>query len=334
MPELLKTAGYRTGLVGKWHLNSRADGTEPTPTAHGFDHAFYTQNNAIPSHKNPVNFIRNGEEVGPLEGHATTLVANEAIDFIKTNQAQPFALCIMFHAPHEPISTPTLYQDLYSGYADTATQPVYYGSVSLIDQEVGRVLKTLDSLSLTDKTLLMFTSDNGPETLGRYPKAKHSHGSAQPLQGMKLHITEGGYRVPGIIHWPGHTIQSSSDEPVSGIDILPTFCEAAGVELPHNIHIDGTSLLPLLQGDSVERTHPLYWQYDRALSQPFTLALRDGHWKMIADSTLTESRLYNLANDIEETDDLSAEHPSRVASMKDSLRKMYTEINHEEETSL
>ena len=332
--ELLKSAGYRTGLIGKWHLNSRVDGTEPTPAEHGFDYAFYTQNNAIPSHENPVNFIRDGKPVGPLEGNSTSLIVDDAINFLQRDSAsnQPFALFVMFHAPHEPVATPQAYQAMYPSYPDTSTRPVYYGSVSLIDHEVGRLLNALDMMKLTDQTFLMFTSDNGPETLNRYRGAQHSHGTAEPLRGMKLNITEGGYRVPGIIRWPGQTSAGSiSDVPVSATDVLPTFCEIAGINPPDNMKLDGTSILPLFHQQPIVRDKPLYWQYDRALSRPFTVSLREGDWKIITDKTIDSTSLYNLAEDIDETNDLSQQYPQLTDSMKADANALYRDINTTEE---
>lgn len=328
--ELLQAAGYRTGLIGKWHLNSRTDGTEPTPVEHGFDYAFYTQNNAVPSHENPVNFIRGSEVVGPLKGNSTSIIIDDAINFLRQDLARqrPFALFVMFHAPHEPVATPVAYRAMYPDYPNTSTQPTYYGSVSLIDHEVGRLLHALDTMQLTDETFLMFTSDNGPETLNRYRGAQHSHGTARPLRGMKLDITEGGYRVPGIIHWPGHTRAGEvSGTPVSGTDLLPTLCEIAGIKLPDPMELDGTSILPIFNQQSIVRNKPLYWQYDRALSRPFTVSLREGDWKLLTNETLDRSSLYNISQDVSESNDLSAQYPQRANRMKKKASSIYRDIN-------
>ena len=176
----LKAAGYTTCLSGKWHLNSQFNGREPTPGDFGFDHWFATQNNT--KHQNPTNFVRNGKRAGPLEGHASVLVVDEAISFIDKAGDRPFAVFVTFHAPHEQIETPEAYSSMYADVPDPTTRD-YYGSVSLVDHEVGRLLAALDDRGLRERTLVLFTSDNGPEGLRRYASAIHSHGSAGPLRG-------------------------------------------------------------------------------------------------------------------------------------------------------
>ncbi len=324
---LLKSAGYKTGFSGKWHLNSKMDGSEPTPGDHGFDHWFATQNNAAPTHENPINFVRNGKQVGKLEGNSSTLIVEEGIQFVRSVKDQPFALFVWFHAPHEVVATPEAYTKLYAD-VDDPTKRTYYGSVTLVDHEVGRLLKTLDDLKLRDHTLVMFTSDNGPETLNRYRTANHSHGSPGPFKGMKLHMTEAGYRVPGILHWPGKTKPGQvCDEPVCGVDVLPTLCELAGVKAPGDRPIDGASFLPILAGKPIERKTPLYWQYDRAISKPWQVTLRQGPWKLLADAKLEQFALYHLLDDPGETKDLAQAQPERVKAMAAEMKRLHAEIN-------
>jgi arylsulfatase A len=324
---LLKLAGYKTAHVGKWHLNSKMDGAEPTPGDHGFDHWFSTQNNAAPSHENPINFVRNGKKVGPLQGNSTTLIMDEALDFLKRAKGEPFMLFIWFHAPHEPVATPEELTKLYVDI-DDPTKRIYYGSVSLIDHEVGRLLKKLDEMKLRDNTFLMFTSDNGPETLNRYKGAERSHGSPGPLRGMKLHVHEGGYRVPGIIAWPGKTKPAQvCAEPVCGIDVLPTLCEIACIKAPDDRPIDGASMLPIFAGKPIERKTPLYWQYDKAISAPYKVTLRQGPWKLLADGKLEKFALYNLEDDVGEAKDHADDEPERVKKMTAEMVRLHKEIN-------
>ena len=318
---LLKGGRYRTGLAGKWHLNSKFDGVEPTPGDFGFDHWLATQNNT--DHMTPRNFVRDREKVGPLAEHASAVVVDEAIGFIEKADADPFAMFVTFHAPHEIVATPDAYTAIYSDEPDSTVRD-YYGSVSLVDHEVGRLLKVIDERGLRDKTLVLFTSDNGPEGLKRYPKAIHSHGSTGPLRGQKLSMYEGGLRVPGIVRWPGRAEAGSvCDQPVAFPDLLPTLCEVAGVAAPADRPLDGVSFLPALAGKPIDRVRPLAWQYDKAIGSPWTLAVRQGSWKLLADSDRKRFALYDLANDIGETRDQSGDEPDRVAVMRADLDRAY-----------
>ena len=325
--KLLKSAGYRTGLSGKWHLNSRVDGSEPTPGDHGFDHWLMTQNNAEPNHQDPVNFIRNGQALGPQKGHATTLVTDEAIRFIADSKTQPFFLYLAYHAPHETIETPEEWTKPYAHFADPHRK-FYYGSVSLVDHEVGRLVRELETRGLRENTLVIFTSDNGPETLTRYRTAFRSHGSPGALRGMKLHVTEGGLRVPGIVSWPGRVKAGSvSSDPVNNTDFLPTLAALAGARLPQNSSLDGVSILPLLEGNKLRRPSPIYWEYEKSIGLPWTLALRDGPWKLLADAKLQQFALHNLETDPTEARDLAARHSGRVKRLAALLRERHAQVN-------
>ncbi len=328
---LLRNAGYRTCHSGKWHCNGKMDGSQPTPGDHGFERWFSTQNNAQPSHANPVNFIRDGEPVGPLEGYSSTLIVDEAIAFLDTVAEDPFLLFVWFHSPHEPVATAPSFQERYAGEPDE-TKRIYYGNVTQMDHETGRLLDALEARGLRDDTFVFFTSDNGPETLNRYRGAARSHGSPGTLRGMKLHMHEGGIRVPGIVRWPDHsTPGSESGEPVNGTDILPTLCGLAGVPLPDDRPLDGVDMAPVLRGERLERARPLYWRYDRALSDA-KVALRDGDWKILADGALDAIELYNLREDPEERQDRALTEPATASRLTARLREIHHEIMEEAET--
>jgi arylsulfatase A len=245
---------------------------------------------------------------------------------------QPYCLFVWFHAPHEPVATPEEFTSLYPGY-DDPTKPIYYGSVTMVDHEVGRVLQALDARGQRENTLVTFTSDNGPETLKRYKNASHSHGSPGPLRGMKLHVYEGGYRVPGILRWPARIRPGQVvDEPVCGVDFLPTFCELAGASLPTGVAFDGASFLPALEGKPVRRSTPLYWEYDRALG-PNKLSLREGAWKVLSDLKIEQVELYNLKDDISETRNLTAGEPDRTRGLIEKLKQKYQDVNQSADDS-
>jgi len=147
---------------------------------------------------------------------------------------------------------------------------------------------------------------------------------------MKLHMYEGGIRVPGIIRWPGKTQPGSvSSEPVNGTDVLPTLCEIAGADVPKGRPIDGASILPIFRNRKLKRAVPLYWRYDHAISKPFTVAMRQGDWKIVADASLTRFELYNLKEDPAEKNDLSQAQPRRLARMKDALKTLHAQIDAE-----
>lgn len=314
---LLKGVGYTTGLSGKWHLNSRFDGDEPTPGDFGFDHWFATQNNA--PHIDPGNYVRDGKKVGPLKGADSTLIVDEALAFIAGAGQRPFALFVTFHAPHEQVAAPEKYTAMYADVGDP-TKRDYYGSISLIDAEVGRLLAGLDARGLRERTLVLFTSDNGPQELLGYPKAIHSHGSAGPLRGHKLSMYEGGYRVPAILRWPGHARPGSeSAEPVGFVDLLPTLCAVAGLAPPADRTLDGVNVLPVLDGRPADRPHPLAWQFDFAKEGPWTISLRRGPWKLLADARRERFALYNLVDDVGERRDLAAERADLVKELRSEL---------------
>jgi arylsulfatase A len=323
---LLQQAGYATCHSGKWHLNDGMYEGGATPGEHGFDHWFSTQNNAYPSHRNPTNFIRNGEKVGPLTGYSSTLIVDEAIEFLKNRDAdQPFALFIWFHTPHEPIATAEYFQRLYADI-EPENKASYFGNVTQMDYEVGRFLRALTRMNLDQNTFVMFTSDNGPETLNRYRGSQRSYGVPGDLKGMKLHMHEGGIRVPGIIRWPGKTKPGQiCGEPVNGTDILPTFCDIVGIDVPTDRAIDGASLYPIFEGKKIKRTKPLYWRYDKALSEA-KHAMREGDWKILANANFSQIELYNLAKDKGETTNLITQEPERAKMLLQKLRDIAQEV--------
>jgi len=323
---LLKAQGYATAHCGKWHLNGKFNtGEQPMPNDHGFDHYFSTQNIALPSQRNPFNFVRNGQAVGRLIGYSSTLIVEESIRFICRVKDRPFMLFVWFHAPHEPIATARYFLRMYA-HQHHQTKANYFGNVTQMDYEVGRLLRALDELNRRGNTMVMFTSDNGPETHLRYRGAQCSHGSPGPLRGMKLHLYEGGIRVPGIIRWPGHAKPGQvCAEPVNGTDVLPTYCKIAGARVPTDRAIDGASMVPIFSGKPIARRRPLYWRYDRALGGP-QVAMRQGDWKVLADRNLTKLELYNLRDDSGETTDLAAKEPKRLKAMVAVLRELHEEV--------
>lgn len=357
MPELLKAAGYATCMAGKWHCNSRFNhASQPQPGDVGFDHWFATQNNAAPSHANPNNYVRNGKPVGPLEGFSCQIVADEAMSWIGRQQQadsdQPFFVYMAFHEPHEPVASPKELVEQYLAVTDNRDQAEYFANVHNVDLAVGRVVKFLKQQQLRDNTLIVFTSDNGPETLSRYSRAKRSWGVTGIHRGMKLHTHDGGIHVAGLLSWPaavkaGQVIR----QPVSALDLLPTCVELAGASLPADRTFDGISLATLLTtGQFPNRPKPLVWAYYNAINEA-KVAMRSGSWKVLArldggkfqqlqnltpktkqqleQATLTDFEIYNVDVDPGETQNLygrdqlpSAQQQKLVQQLKSGYEEL------------
>ena len=353
---LLQKAGYDTATVGKWHCNGKFNSPDqPQPGDAGFDHWFATQNNAAPSHRNPRNFVRNGKAVGPTEGFSSQVVAAEGIEWLKSrgDQTKPFFLNVCFHEPHEPIDSPEELVARYEAAGVTEKgKALYYANVENLDAAVGKLLQTLDDMKLADNTMVFFTSDNGPETLDRYQNAWRSHGTTGPLRGMKLWMYDGGIRVAGIMRYPGHTKPGEEPRvPIASLDLLPTFCELAGIEPPADRPLDGTSLVPLFRGQPLQRQQPLFWHYYNALGEP-KLALRDGDFMLLAhvnqqrggpggggfqpammpqikDAEPTSYELYNVAKDTGQEHDLAQQQPERLKAMAAALNEIWSAVKAE-----
>ena len=347
---LLRENGYDTALCGKWHLNGWFNLTgQPQPNDHGFNHWFATQNNCLPNHRNPYNFVRNGIPVGPLKGYAAHLVTDEAIHWLSKlrDKSKPFFLFVTYHEPHEPIATDPQYQKLYP--SDDPSFAPHHGNITQMDAAFGRLMKTVDELKLRDNTMVFFTSDNGPAKTSFHP-----NGSAGPLRDKKGYIADGGIRVPGIIRWPGKTKPATvSDSPIIGTDLLPTLCEITGIQTPKDRVIDGTSFLPIFDGKRIERKTPMYWHF-YAASGKQKVAIRMDDWKLSAEMDAPKTRnrggidpadqktiktaglgrmeLYNLKNDIGESTDLSTIEADRFNIMKKILETKYREVQAESPT--
>ena len=187
---LLRNAGYATCHSGKWHLNGLFNlPGQPQPGDHGFDHWFSTQNNALPNHRDPYNFVRNGIPMGPMEGYAAHLVADEAIWWLREgrDKSKPFFQFVCFHEPHEPIATSPQYEQLYAKFKDPA-QRAHHGNITQMDAAFGRILRTLDDLGLRESTFVLFTSD---QRAGHHRDASR-HGSSGAASRQKGRHVRGG----------------------------------------------------------------------------------------------------------------------------------------------
>lgn len=348
--QLLKDAGYATCVSGKWHCNAQFNAaSQPQLGDAGFDHWMATQNNAAPSHRNPVNYVRNGEPVGKLEGYSCNLAVAEAERWLeartKADAAQPFFLFVPFHEPHEPVASP---EDLVAQYRDVAKsekEAEYFANVANVDRAVGSLMAKLKALDRDKNTLVIFTSDNGPETLSRYSRADRSFGVVTPLRGMKLWTTDAGFRVAGIMRWPqmikaGQTVNT----PVSALDFLPTFAALGEAKVPDALALDGMDVRALLSGGEITREKPLFWVYFNAINEQ-RVAMRDGDFKVLAKvdlpkmqnvhagvaeqvraASLSHVSIYNIRTGIDVSEDLAGKDEAQTKMFTEKLTKMYREL--------
>jgi len=250
--EVLKENGYATAHFGKWHLGMPVQNRKnPTPADHGFDYWFGLVNGPGKSHKDPTNFIRNGERVGMMKGYSCQIVVDEALTWLdeKRDADEPFFLNLWFNEPHAPIAAP---DEIVSQYGDLNDQAaIYSGTIDNTDRAIGRLVARLKKLGELDNTIIVYSSDNGS-----YRQERNGE-----LRGKKGSQFEGGHRVPGIFYWkggiPGGRVE---DEPAAAVDLLPTLCGLIGIDKPGGVHLDGSDLAPLLtRSDTFERHQPLFW---------------------------------------------------------------------------
>ena len=252
IPEVLKENGYATAHFGKWHLGMPVHNRKnPTPADHGFDYWFGLVNGPGPSHKNPTQFLRNGERVGQIKGYSCQIVVDEALTWLneKRDAKEPFFLNLWFNEPHAPIAAPDEIVSRYGALNDQAA--IYSGTIDNTDRAIGRLVARLEKLGQLENTIIVYASDNGsyrPERNGE-------------LRGQKGSQYEGGHRVPGIFYWKGGIPGGRVEDELAGVvDLLPTLCGLIGIKKPAKVHLDGSDLTPLLtQSGKFKRHQPLFW---------------------------------------------------------------------------
>jgi len=323
---VLKSRGYATAIVGKWHLGHLP---QFLPTRHGFDEYFglpYSNDMGSPdaTHRFPNVPLVEGEktiENGPDQSQLTTRYTERAVDFINRKHDLPFFLYVAQTMPHVPLYV----SDKFKGKAASGL----FGDVVMeIDWSVGQILDALDRHKLADRTLVIFTSDNGPWLI----YGNHG-GSARPLREGKMTTFDGGVREPCIMRWPGHIpADTVCDEPVMAIDLLPTIAQLAGAEVLGDRVIDGRDIWPLMAGEPGAKSphEVLYFYWGEALQ-----AVRAGRWKLHLPHAYphvtepghdgargkdvperVELALYDLESDRGETTNVAAEHPEVVAQLQ------------------
>ncbi|MDO8683101.1 MAG: sulfatase [Armatimonadota bacterium] len=309
----LKSAGYATGAVGKWHLGFRP---ELMPLKRGFDEFFgFLDGGMYYMGERPEGargIMRNNDPVEESE-YLTDAFGREAKAFIEKHKDEPFFLYLAFNAVHSPLQITQKYLDRFPHIQDEKRRK-YAGMTSAMDDAIGRTLSAIRDNGLENDTLIIFLSDNGGPT----GETTSSNG---PLKGGKGIVYEGGVRIPYCMQWKGKLPAGALyDKPVISLDIAPTALAAAGVKAP-DAKFDGVNLLPYLKkGANKGNPHDaLYWRIGSMR------AIRKGDWKL-AKLKPTMTELYNLKDDIGETTDLAARNPEKVKELTDQLMKWDSEL--------
>jgi arylsulfatase A-like enzyme len=298
----LKPLGYRSTIIGKWHLGG-ADRYHPLER--GFDEFYGFRGGAreyFPYETEPNNHLnrleRQFEQFEEHNGYLTDALADEACSFMERNATHPFFIYLSFNAVHTPMQATEEDLNKIPGLEDDRRTNA--AMTLALDRACGKVLDTLKELGIEDNTIVVFTNDNGG------PSDRNASIN-DPLSGTKATHLEGGIRVPFLMRWPGKiTANSTYIKPVSTLDLLPTFINAAGGDADMTDNLDGVDLLPYFQNPDGPRPHEtLYWKKETRA------AIRHGDWKLIRLPD-RPAELYNLKNDISETRDLAAEHPEKV----------------------
>ena len=337
LPEAMKEAGYRTFFAGKWHLGEKGS----WPEDHGFDINKGGWDVGSPKGGYFAPWENPNLPSGPNGENLSMRLARETVDFIKANKDTAFFAYLSFYAVHGPIQTT---QQKWAKYRQKAVEqgipesgfkmghflpirqvqdnPIYGGLVETMDDAVGMVLSALDEMGLAENTIVIFTSDNGGVSAGDAFAT-----SNLPLRGGKGYQFEGGIREPYFIKVPGMGNGKKCSTPVGGTDFYPTILDLAGVPLKPEEHNDGVSLLPLLKGDSIAE-RPLIWHYPHYGNQggePSSI-IREGNWKLIHYYEDGHEELYNLKNDVSESQDLAAEYQDKKEALSKKLFAMLDEM--------
>jgi len=337
LAERLKAAGYTTGAFGKWGLGP--PGSEGDPVRQGFDE-FFGYNCQRNAHRYYPAYLWHNDQKVPLDGktYSHTLIAERALEFIRRNRDRPFFCYMPVTIPHAAMQAPEKYvapfrkkfaqfENVIGRYAGTETRnPVaaFAGMMTVLDETVGRVLALLAELGLDERTIVLFSSDNGPHVEGGH--RSDFFDSNGPLRGHKRDLTEGGIRVPMLARWPGRIQPGTTTDYISAFwDILPTFCELAGAPVPKDI--DGISMVPTLLGrPGDQRRHDyLYWEFYEMGGKR---AVRKGRWKAIQRGLQKPKPgpilLYDLEADLGESRNVAADHPDVAAEMERIFREAHT----------
>lgn len=328
---VLKDAGYATACVGKWGMGMFD--TTGSPLKVGFDH-FYGYNCQRKAHSYFPKYLYNDDQRIELPGndgntnptgkgpiYAQDLIADEALKFVRENKQKPFFLFYAITLPHGTFQIND--QGLYKDKPWSETEKNYAAMVTRLDHDVGRLFTELKAQGIDEKTLVIFSGDNGSSFPSSSAMGKRFDQAANGLRGFKRELYEGALRNAGLIRWPG-TVPAGrvSDQPWAFWDFLPTCAEIAGTKLPEAAKSDGVSLLSFFKGGPAPSREYFYWELHEAASLQ---AVRWGDWKAVKNGPSKAIELYDLKTDAAEANNLAAKHPEHIAKAEALMKSARTE---------
>ncbi len=325
LPQTLADAGYKTAIIGKWHLGHAY--TKYWPKQRGFDYQYGAMIGELDyfthSDVGVLDWFRNNKPVKE-KGYTTQLFGTDAVKYINEQRAnKPFYLYLAFNAPHTPYQAPQEYIDRYKNIKDP-TRRTYAGMVACLDDEIGKVVAALDKKGLRENTLILFHSDNGGTRNARFAGQMTDMSKIElpcdngPYRDGKGTLFEGGSRVAACANWPGHIKPQTVEGIIHAVDIHPTLAALAGASTARCKPLDGVNVWDTIaEGKASPRTEVIY------NVEPFRAAVRQHDWKCIWRPLIPSSvDLYNLAEDPYEKNNVAAAHPDKVAAMQARIESL------------
>ena len=316
LPRMLKNAGYSTAHFGKWHLTNTHVKDAPSPLEYGYDE--YGAFN-LPSN---------------LRQMQVDSTLYKTIEFAKKNKDKPFFVNAWIHATHTPHYPKKKYMDKFTHLNEK--QQVYAAVVAEYDERIGELFATLKDLGIDNNTIVLFSSDNGPEITGDQKETDdnstgpglgtyYSVGQANGLKGKKRSLYAGGVRIPFIVRWPENVpagIVNKTTE-LATVDLLPTFLKLANADLPKDYQPDGVSILKALKGEEFKREKPIFWNWlypSNNLEFWAGAAIQEDNWKLLTNHKTGKTELYNINTDWAEQKEVSNENPEKVNDLMEKLK--------------
>lgn len=322
MPQCLGAAGYKTAIIGKWHLG-HAD-KKYWPRQRGFDYQYGAMIGELDyfthDEHGVLDWFRDNKPVRE-KGYTTTLLGDDAVKYIKAQDGRkPFYLYLTFNAPHTPYQAPKEYIDKYSNIADQ-TRRIYAGMVDCLDENIGKVVAALDQKGLRENTLILFHSDNGGTRDKMFAGQMADMSKVTlpcdngPYRNGKGSLFEGGSRVCALANWPGHIRAQTVEGIIHAVDIYPTLAALAGASTARCKPLDGMNVWDTIAENKPSPRTEFFYNVE-----PFRAGIRQGNWKLIWRTMLPSSvDLFNLAEDPYEKNNVAAAHPDKVAALQARL---------------